>query len=199
MVITTGPVPEAQHYVGAAIGRPTPFPMDVIEACLWEVAVSGGNVAKAMRTLRATDEANGVVRELPADKTVRTWVTSQYRNRFHEITQGRARELEELVAANAVELALESQEIKRDALKQIAATMAGVDAVEASTILRNVANSTKSDLDGAMGIRRQAAQAEDSRTIRHMADALVRLGVGSIREVDGSATEVTDADIIEGE
>ena len=195
-IVVGGPRPEVEHYVHAGIGRPPAFDIDSIEAVLWEVAVQGGNLARAMRLLKESDESNGVVRELPGDRTVRRWITSQYRNRFHEICQGRSRDLEETVAQNAIALSLQAQAVKEDALRAVAARINECDAVEASTVLRNIANSNKSDLDGAMAIRRAGAQAEDSRTLRHMADALVRLGAAKI--VESTADDITDARLVEG-
>lgn len=177
----------ASDYAGTGVGAPLEHTPEVVEQVLWEVAVCGGNAARAIRQLNdhALDEQTGI--SYPRPETVRRWIKGRFRNRYFEICQARSRELEEHMAARQMERAVRQDEMERDLMDQIAGRIGGLDAVEASTVLRNVNAAKKNNVDGALGLRRQKREAEDSRSLRMIGEGLRRLGVAEF--VDSTAEE----------
>ena len=175
------------------------FPPEFVEAALWEIAVAGGNCARARRELdhRYPDEkalAAAGIERLPSDRALRYWKRSMYRDRYHEILQTRAKDLEEIVAQNGIELALNAQQVKLEAMKQVAARIGATDAVEASTILRNLAQAEAGSVQMSGQIRNRPGFGDkDTRSLQQIAKALERLGVAS---VEGDAEDIEDADVV---
>lgn len=187
----------ASEYV-ATRGRPPLFGPEVVEEVLWEIAVCGGNCARALQQLRESraaaiagdvdeHQAAELTSDLPTAETARRWIRGRYRNRYFEISNGRARELEERLATRQVQRAMQLHEIEEQAMDQIAGRMGGLDAVEAAKVLQSVAAAKKMATDSAQSIRKTQTQAEDSRTVRALAEGLARLGVAEF--VDSTAVE----------
>lgn len=182
------------------VTKPLQFDQDTIESVLWEVAVAGGNVAKAMRQLRDHDLAGAESnpdwqpRNLPTVETVRRWIRVQFRNRYHEISQGRGRQLEELRAHHATELAIRQADVEEEALKVVQARLSEASAKEASEILRNVSTSKKIQGDAVAQVRGQRRLDADSRSLSQIADSLKRLGAAVAVEAHH---DIEEADVVE--
>ena len=183
-------------------GRPPAYDQELIENVLWEVAVHGGNVAKALRALREHETTRelearqqGVTytpRELPRDETVRRWLRVQYRNRYHEIVQGRGRDLEELRAQQATALAIRMAEVEESALRRVAAGVDNLDAVDAARVLKDVASAKKVQGEAVESVRRMTAVKEVAATLDGILANLQRLGVA--QPVD---EPIVDAEVVE--
>lgn len=175
----------------------TPFAPEIIDAVLWEVAVHGGNVRKAMRTFtEAAQErvSSDHMPELPSEGTVRRWVRVTFRNRYSELLHQKAQNLDERRAQDASLLALAIEEAERKTLTEVLAGLGSLDAVEASTVLRNLAQSKKLQADVISQARGTAMGEGDARDLMAIARSLARFGAASIESQTGDLIE--DATVV---
>ena len=173
---------------------------EVVAAALWEIAAAGGNCARALRALeqRFEQEVRDGLR-LPTDRTLRNWKTGTYRNRYQELLQGSAKELEELVAQKGIDFALRAQQAKVDALAQVEARMGSLDAVEASLVMRNLAQAEAVGVQQAGQLRNRPGFGErDVRDVDQIAAALARLNVVKLVDAESTAEEIPAADVVDG-
>ena len=195
-VMVGGPVAthvEASEKPGTFQPRWTP---EDVDRCLWEIVMHGGNVAQAHLSLKAWADAQEPPLELPCQRTMRNWKNGVHRNRYHEIAAARARDMDEVMAQQHVELAVRQADVESEALRKIAERMAGVDAVEASLILRNLSGAKKNNVDAALNLRGRSAGHAGARSVTQLVTALARLGVVT---VEGVATDdPEDAELVEG-
>lgn len=185
------------------VGRPLKYPPEVVEAALYEVAAKGNNIARACETLKD----RGITQSYPEDcgraiprGVVAEWVNKRFRNRYHEIVSTKTRELEEVVARDGIELAIQIGQAERDALKQTMAGMADATAVEASQILRNLTQAKAQQVDKAHAIRGQGIADKASKTLEQIAAGLKQLGLVVDDEEDVHDVEaVEEEDEVVGE
>lgn len=166
------------------------YTQDVIEAVLWETAMTGGNVAQALRNLQDHAFDNDMVLELPRVEQARRWVRHLYRNRYHEIVAEKEAEVDAQLKTMHLERAMQADELEQAAMRRVAAGIDDLDALAASQALKNLSMTKKIALEGALAIDRKGTRTEDSRALRVIGDALVRLGVATVTTVDGEAIEV---------
>lgn len=175
--------------------RAAEWPADVVDACLWEVALAGGNVTRAHASYAQWCGSQDPVLPAPSRRTIQHWKDGPHRNRYHEISQARARDVEEHLAQRSLELAARQQETELEALRQIDARIGGLDAVEASLVLRNVSGAKKANVEGALGLRGRSAGMMQAKSLSQIAASLAALGVATV--TDSSAEPVTDADVVD--
>jgi hypothetical protein len=162
-------------------GRPYKYPMATIEAALWEAAAAGGSAHKAHLALKERgfgDEPEGV----PPARTIRDWIKGSFRNRYAEILEGGVRELEEAMAQQATAFALRAGEAQIEALRQTTAGLAAANGVEASQILRNVAQARKMGVDESGELRRRPFRREADESLLQIAKELEGFGILKISE-----------------
>ena len=174
-------------------GRPLKWPPEVIEGCLWEVAVHGGNVRKARAAV--LERANALVRssmeddgeliarpEVPGESTISDWIKGRFKDRYAEMLRVKHAELDEHLAGRATVFAIGIEEAKDAALRQTMAGLGAANGVEASMILRNLTGAQQQSAAIAAGVRNGEALAEEGRGLRELAAALSRFGGVSIKE-----------------
>lgn len=171
------------------------YPPEVVEAALYEVAACGNNVARACQVLKD----RGVTQAYPADNgralprdVVAQWVKGRFRNRYHEIVSTQARELQEVVAAKGIDIALQIGEAELQALRQTTAGLSDATAVEASMILRNLGQSKAVQIDKAKQIRDVGIQEKTANSL----DEIVK-GLRALNLLDDD--DVHDAEVVEDE
>ena len=171
-------------------GRPLQFPREVIERCLHETAVQGGNARKARQALIAWEPDLA----WPAFETIYGWIKGRFRNRYAEIASQEAGTIREHIARDMTDLAGKLGEAEADALRRVLATLGEANAVEASMILRNLSSSKQIQLDQEGRLRGRANVIIDHRGLDTLLEGLVNLGVGE--RIDSDAEELTDADVV---
>jgi hypothetical protein len=162
-------------------GRPTKYPPEVIDRALLETAANGGNARKAAETLTMIG--------LPIrHEQISRWRRGRFRKRYEQISSEAGAELREKIARETLELVQNLQETEGRALKQVMAGLSDTNAVEASVILRNLAQSKQVSLTQEGQLRGRSGVVVDVRGLGELTDALVKLGV---------AEEITDAEVVE--
>ena len=174
---------------GEHAGAPLKHSIEVIEQALHTVAFNGGNVARSCRSLAAI----GI--ELDP-QTVRRWIRGRFRNRYHEIQSKTARDLEEQIARDATDLALQQAHAERQAMERTLAGLSDANGVEASQILRNLSQSKAIQVDKAGQLRGRASVTVDVRGFEEIARSLERLGIATVRDT-GYDADIPDADVEE--
>ena len=170
------------------------YDFETIETCLWEIAVCGDNVRKAHGQLVEHFKATDPDFEVPSVHTMRDWVRGKHRNRYHEIRQGKARELEEMLAQKAMSQAAAEHDVQGEALKVVSARLAEANGVEASMILRNISTAKASNIDKAQALRGRSPAQAGARSLGQIADALRRLGAPIL---EGEGEEIPpEADVV---
>lgn len=170
-------------------GRPFEYPAEIVERALWAMALEGGSATRAFRRLEA--EYPDVTP--PPPRTMRNW-RRRFDIRYQEVTVTRAKDLEELVASQNVSFALRAADVQEEALRRVQAGLGTTNAVEASQVLRNVAQSAQSGVQISAQLRGRAAfMPADARAVDQLAEALTRLGAAII--VEGSGVEIFDAEL----
>lgn len=164
-----------------------------VDRALWEIVVNGGNVAAAHLSLSEWGGSQDPVVGIPSLRTMRNWKSGLYRNRYHEIAAARSRDMDERMAQQHVDLAVRQSEVEQEALRKITERLAGVDAVEASIILRNVSGAKKVNVEGAQNLRGRSAGHMGARSVSQLVTALSRLGVVTVSGVDD---DPEDADLV---
>ena len=164
-------------------GRPLQYPLALVERCLWETAAAGGSATRAHAVLSEQG-----LDPLPPRRTIQNWTTGRFRNRYHEMLSEQARDLEEIVAAQATANAIRMGDAEQDALRQTMAGLSMASGVEASMILRNISQSKAVQVDKAQLLRGRPTQINAERSLDELARALERLGL-----VESTAEEITDA------
>jgi hypothetical protein len=157
-------------------GRPPaietgPASEDDIDRGLWEIALAGGNITRALQSLESQG-FKGYHR-----RTLSSWKNGKYRNRYHELLQGRAKAIEERLAQSSMELALEQHEVESAATQQVMARIGSADAGEAAMALRNLSGAKAANIDKAAFLRGRHPDQERAKSLRELARALGRLGV----------------------
>jgi hypothetical protein len=171
-------------------GRPLAFPREVIERCLFETAVHGGNARKARRALIAWEPDLA----WPAAETIYSWISGRFRNRYASIATQEAGKLREVIARDMTDLAIKLGEVEADAVRKIQAGLADANAVEASMILRNLTASKALNLDQEGRLRGRANVIVDHRGLDELTAALVNCGVATPIDVDSD--DIEDADVV---
>lgn len=164
-------------------GRPLQHSREVIERCLYETAVHAGNARKAHRALSRWEPDM----DWPSPETLYGWIKGRFRNRYAEISSQNAEGLREVIARDMTGMAIRLGDAEKDALNRTLAGLADVNAVEASTILRNLSLSKQIQLDQEGKLRGRANVIVDHRGLEEITQALVNLGIG----------EVVDAEVVE--
>jgi hypothetical protein len=107
---------------------------------------------------------------------------------YQRICSDRARDLEELVAGKALEMALALSDAEKRAVQQTLAGLADASGVQASVILRNLSPFRQIQVDKAGAIRGRPKVIVDPRGYHEIARALERLGV--VEVIDADAEEI---------
>jgi hypothetical protein len=159
------------------------FPLELIQQCLWQIAASGGNVAKAHEAL-VEQGVTGPEGKPVSMSALRKWKKSTYKGGYHQILTEYAEKLDEILARQATENAIELGDAVDKALARTLSQLATANGVEASQILRNVAQARDVELRS-----RASLQGRDpaSRIARTMEDAMAELkgmGVATIERED---------------
>jgi methionine synthase II (cobalamin-independent) len=176
-------------------GRPYKYSPETIERCLYEVAACGGNANRAAQVLQEAELFGPEGKPIPA-RTIRSWVTGPFRNRYQEIVQAKAKALDDIIKDTARANAIRFGEAEQEALKQTLAGLSHANAVEASTVLRNVSQAKKTSVEvtGAIGLRPLLEQ--QSEDLMAIAKSLERMQVMKIR-YEGDEPEPVDAEVVE--
>ena len=173
------------------------FTPEDVDRALWEIVMHGGNVAAAHGSLSQWGGSQEPVVAIPSQRTMRNWKNGLYRNRYHEIAAARARDMNEVMAQQHVDLAVKQAEVEAEALRKISERLAGADAVEASIILRNVSGAKKNNVDGAQDLRGTSAGKMGARSVSQLVTALSRLGVVTVSGVD-VVDDPEEAELVDG-
>jgi hypothetical protein len=164
----------------------------LIERCLYEVAANGGNSTAARRCLEAENvdraERSQEPIVLPPVRTIRYWVTGPFRNRYHEICSDQARTLEEVIAAQGVENAIAMGHAEQAALKQTLAGLSNANGIEASTILRNVAQAKGTAVATSQLLRGRPTVIHAETSLEQVAAELEQLGI--VEVINSTAEEI---------
>lgn len=178
----------ADALVSQGPGRPFEHSQEEIDRALYEIARQAGSTRKAAAAL----SADGVAIN---ESTIRHWKTVTHRNRYSEIATKRSSSLDELIASEATEIALQASDVEKLALKQVRTGLSDADGLEASMILRNVTSSKTQQIDKAGHIRgrpTQVIKVEGLEDLRRIQAQLVRLGAADV--VDSEAEVVEEID-----
>jgi hypothetical protein len=182
------------------LGRPLKYPPEVVEATLYEVAAHGGNIARACQALAD----RGITQAYPSDEgaplprsVVSEWVKRRFRNRYHEIVTTGTRELEEVIAQQGVNFALQAAEGQQEALKQTLAGLSDANAIEASQVLRNISQARSGEIDKALALRGRGPADKVSKSLQELTQSLRRLGLVVDDEDDVQEAEVVEGDVAE--
>lgn len=171
-------------------GRPIKATPEEVETCLWVVAKHGGSATKAMRELREFHGWHHISRE-----NLVQWSQRRFKARYEEICSEKATELEEIVAARAMQQVLAMADVEESALRRVAAGIADSNGVEASIILRNLSQSKNVNVDKAGQLRGREAFKPGGVSINILLERVERLGLGVI---EGRAEEVPARSIAPG-
>lgn len=164
-------------------GAPLQYQREIMDRAFWEIAAHAGNCRKASLALQRIDI------HIPHE-TLYRWIRGRFKGYYEQLQTRAAEPLREVLARQAIDLALETGAAEKAALKQVFAQMADVNAVEASMILRNLSQSKGLQLDQEGKIRGRAGIVVDHRGLQDLTDALVNLGAAQ-------PVDVTDADVVE--
>lgn len=174
------------------------WPVELIDAFLWEIAVHGGQVRAGYNSLvhALTQNAGETgMPDVPAERTVREWVQFRYRNRYAELLKQKAEELDEQRAQDASTLALQIREAEERALTQTLAGIGQANGVEASMILRNLATAKKLNSDVIVAARGMPVLKQAGEDLMSIARSLTRMG--GVHIVDATGAELTEAQVVE--
>lgn len=162
-------------------GRPTRYPPQVIDRALLETAANGGNARKAAQVMEMIG--------LPVrHEQISRWRRGRFRKRYEQLSSQAAGELRERVARETLEFVQTLQDTERTALTQVMSGLSDTNAVEASVILRNLAQSKQVSLTQEGQLRGRSGVIVDVRGLGELTDALVKLGVAS--SIDSDAEEL---------
>ena len=179
----------------------THFPDELVDNILWEIAAAGGQVRKGYRQwldalLGHHGIEDGDITKLPfaipSERTARDWKSKTKRDRYETILKIKTDQLDERVMGAASTLAIAMEEVERDALKQTAAGLAHANGIEASTILRNVSQAKKIQMDAVTSARATRAFERELPNILELGRGLAALGVAQL--VSATGEEIVDAD-----
>lgn len=159
-------------------------PPEVIEKALFEMAACGGSANKAAQSLR--DQGLEI-----SAHTIREWKRGPFRNRYHEIVSTHQRDLDSIIAAAQTENIVTMLDGEREALKQTMAGIANANGVEASNILRNIAQAKRYAVQNHSEITGRPRQERQSQSLQTIAAALARMGLVETQEP-------VDAEVVEG-
>jgi hypothetical protein len=161
------------------------YSREVIERALLQVALCGGNARKAAREL----EQLGI--QIPHE-TISKWRRGRFANRYSEIVSMEAATIREAIAAEALELTIRVQEAEGRAVDQVLKGLASVDAMEASVILKNLAQTKQIALTQEGQLRGRAGVIVDVRGLDELTAQLVRAGVARRVDVELPADAVQE-------
>ena len=162
-------------------GRPTRYPPQVIDRALLETAANGGNARKAAQVMEMIG--------LPVrHEQISRWRRGRFCKRYEQLSSQAAGELRERVARETLEFVQTLQDTERTALTQVMSGLSDTNAVEASVILRNLAQSKQVSLTQEGQLRGRSGVIVDVRGLGELTDALVKLGVAS--SIDSDAEEL---------
>jgi len=161
-------------------GPPLKYPPQVIDRALMETAANGGNARKAAQVMEMIG--------LPVrHEQISRWRKGRFRKRYEQLSSQAAGELRERVARDTLEYVQSLQSTERDALKQVMAGLSDTNALEASVILRNLAQSKQVSLTQEGALRGRSGVIVDVRGLGELTDALVKLGVANA--IDSTAED----------
>lgn len=185
------------------LGRRVSWPPELVDRALWTIALEGGSVSAAHRRLQEelSDERMGELGiEMISRQALQNWKQKYFRNRYHEILQIRARELDEVIAQDATVLARSIQVAEEEAVRNTLSKLDGANALEASTILRNLSQSKSVQLQAAGIIRDRPRRAAAAASLQTIAQSLNRIAGGKVIEIlEGEARELPSEAIGRGE
>lgn len=165
---------------------------EVIELCLWTIAAHGGVVTQACEALREAGVVNGNGQPI-ARRTLSEWKKTTHRNRYSEILRTKVNDLDQVIVEQAQGNAIQMGAAQGRALDVTMAGLAGANAVEASTVLRNIAQARQIEITKAMELRGIDPESRKGRSLELVAAELAALGPNIVRvEREDPATGVLD-------
>lgn len=169
---------------------------DHVEMALWQLALDGGSYTRAARSLDEMKVRGLNGRPIPRS-TIELWAKSRFKNRYHEIRTKRVADLDEALALDAQAQAQRLGRAVDSATRQTLAGIAGANGVEASQILRNVAQARQSEISNSMQLRGTDPESKKARSLADIAKELNGLGnfVKVVSEDDDGV--VVDAELVE--
>lgn len=169
-------------------------PVELVERALWEIAAHGGNVSAACRSLDQQGIRRSDGRKIPRS-TMSDWKTRQYRNRYQEILRVRVKDINEVLGIQAQANALQLGAALDDSLRVTLAGLAGANGVEASQILRNIAQARNMEITKAQELQGTDGASQIARGLKDIADELAGLGRNIVKvEAEDPETGVLDSD-----
>lgn len=156
------------------------YPPELVERALWEVAAHGGNVSAATASLREAGVHRMDGRPIPRT-TLNNWKKKVYRNRYHEILRTKVTDLDEQVAQQAQANALKLGEAMDDTLRVTMAGLVGSSGVEASQILRNIAQARNMEITKSQELRGSDPGSRVARGLEDIAKELQGLGPNIVK------------------
>jgi hypothetical protein len=179
------------------------YPQDFVDFCLWMMALEGGSASRAITRIEADLQLKehpyhevGVEVGIPARGTLDYWRKTKFRNRFTELVTLRAKEMDDQLATEAQELAVQIGEAERQAVKRTMAGLQDLDGYQASQALRNLSQAKSLNMQQAREIRLAPAARKQAETLESIAASLNRLAGGAVVQVS-SGEEIRDAVVVE--
>lgn len=159
------------------------FGMQMVQRCLWEIAANGGSLTKAHRSLERQEihTENG---KPPAINTLRKWKNVTYRNTYETILRTEANRIDELLSQQAQANAIALGDAVSDALEVTLSGLALANGVEASQILRNIAQARQIEIDKSMQLRGEDPVSRAANSFKDAMRELAGLGVVKVVEED---------------
>ena len=155
-------------------------PPELIEQALWVVAVQGGVVTKACEALREAGIVGKDGKPI-ARRTLSHWKKVSHRNRYAEILRTKVNDLDQVIVEQAQANAIKLGDAQDRALDVTMAGLAGANAVEASTVMRNIAQSRQIEITKAMELRGIDPESRKGRSLELVAAELAALGPNIVR------------------
>jgi hypothetical protein len=140
----------------------------------------GGNAAMAADRLR------DVGLEIP-ERTLRHWQTATHRERYAELCQGHARQLDDLITRQAREAAISAAEVEQRAWRLQMEQLEEGKVRDPSAVARNAAVSKAINIDKTLLLEGRPTQITEHRDIGEIVRSLDSIAPGLV--VDGTGED----------
>jgi hypothetical protein len=180
------------------------FTVEEIDYVLWTAAVVGGSPTKTARQLELEERERATSGEPsrfsrgtpPSRSSIELWVKVRYKDRYHQIQAERVGDMDELLAQSASNLVSRISDAEERALKQTLAGLGNANGIEASQILRNLAQTKDVNIRGANSLRGKDALSGVERTLGEIASELGRIAPNVISVETLDADQVEEAEVV---
>ncbi len=170
-------------------GRPIESSPEEVDFALWCLVQAGGSPTRAARMVEEQRPGTGINRD-----HIWRWAGGRFKPRYDELRRERAGDLDDQIAANAYDIAVQLGHAEDLALKRALAGLADANGVEASMILRNFTQSKATQIEKAGQLRGNRMFGPAQIDLTMIAAEIEQLGVSRRRDVESTADEVAELD-----